>query len=183
MTRLNLIDPASANEKAAELLNATKAKMGIVPNMTRAMANAPGVLGGYLGLSGSLQEGELSPRIREQIALLSAEINSCAYCLSAHTALGKMAGLAPEEIESARGGSPSDPKELAALAFARRVLETRGGIDASEVEGVRAAGFSDAEITEIVGAVALNQFTNIFNRAFDVEIDFPRVEPRTCEAC
>ena len=182
MTRLNLIENTT-DTKTKELLDLTKSKLGLVPNMTRAMANSPAVLEGYLALSGSLGGGSLPARIREQIAILSAEINSCAYCLSAHTAIGKMVGLEPSDIESAREGGASDPKEHAALAFASRVIETGGGVEVSEVERVREAGFTDVQIAEIVWSVALNQFTNTFNRAFDVEIDFPLVEPRGCEAC
>ena len=182
MTRLNLVENTT-DTKTHELLELTKSRLGLVPNMTRAMANSPAVLEGYLGLSGSLGGGSLPARIREQIAFLSAEVNGCAYCLSAHTAIGKMVGLEPAVIESAREGGSTDPKEHAALAFAGRVIETGGGVEASEVERVREAGFSDDQIAEIVGSVALNLFTNTFNRAFDVEIDFPLVEPRGCETC
>lgn len=182
MTRLNLVENAT-DTKTKELLDLTKAKLGLVPNMTRAMANSPAVLEGYLGLSGSLGGGALPARIREQIAILSAEVNGCAYCLSAHSAIGKMVGLAPSDIDAAREGGASDIKEHAALAFAGRVIETGGGVDAAEVQRVREAGFTDDQIAEIVGSVALNLFTNTFNRAFDVEIDFPLVEPRGCEAC
>lgn len=155
----------------------------MVPNMAGVMANSPAVLASWIQFNTALGEGELAASTRERIALLTAETNECAYCLSAHTALGRMARLGADEIESARDGMSSDPEALAALTFARRVLETRGGIDASDIDRVRDAGFTDAQITEIVGAVALNLFTNVFNRAFDVEIDFPRVEPRACSAC
>lgn len=177
MTRLNLIEPSEANEKAAELLNATKKKLGVVPNMTKAMANAPAVLKGYLGLSGALGSGSLTPRLREQIALLSAETNGCRYCLSAHSAIGKTVGLSDEEVLSGRHGKATDPREAAGLEFVKAILAERGGVNDADFEAVRKAGYSDAEITEIIGNVVVNVFTNYFNRAAQPTIDFPEVEP------
>ncbi len=177
MTRLNLIEPSDANEQAAELLNSTKRKLGIIPNMTKAMANAPAVLEGYLGLSGALGSGALSPRLREQIALLSAETNGCRYCLSAHSAAGKSVGLSQDEILSSRHGDAADAREDAGLKFASAILAERGGVSDADFNSVREAGYSDTEITEIIGNVVVNVFTNYFNRAAQPTIDFPEVEP------
>lgn len=177
MARLNLIEQTDANDKAAELLKTTRKKLGIVPNMAKAMANAPVVLEGYLGLSGALGGGELSARLREQIALLSAETNGCRYCLSAHSAIGKSVGLTQEEILGGRQGIASDPREAAGLAFASAILAERGGVSDADFDAVRDAGFSDAEISEIIGNVVVNVFTNYFNRATQPAIDFPEVEP------
>lgn len=77
MSRLPLVDPAQAQGKAQDLLEAVKAKMGRVPNMMKAMANAPAVLEGYLGLSGALAHGALDPKIRERLAMEMAEANAC----------------------------------------------------------------------------------------------------------
>lgn len=177
MTRLNLIEPSEANEHAAELLNATKNKLGIVPNMTKSMANAPVVLEGYLGLSSALGSGALTPRLREQIALLSAETNGCSYCLAAHSAIGKSVGLSQDEILSGRQGAATDAREAAGLKFASAVLAERGGVSDADFDAVREAGYSDTEITEIIGNVVVNVFTTYFNRAAQPAIDFPEVEP------
>ncbi|MAY75345.1 MAG: peroxidase [Phycisphaerae bacterium] len=180
MSRLPIQSVETASGPTKEMFDALQKGLGMVPNMARVMGNSPATLRSWLQFNSALGGAELAAPIREQIALLTAEINGCSYCLSAHTALGKMAGLAPNEIDAARDGESADPRTQAALTFARRVLESRGGVDASEVERVRSAGFSDREVAEIVAAVALNLFTNIFNRAFDVEIDFPLVEPKAC---
>ncbi|MGD9691751.1 MAG: carboxymuconolactone decarboxylase family protein [Phycisphaerales bacterium] len=183
MSRLPIVSVESATGATKEMFDALQRALGMAPNMARVMANSPAVLRSWMQFNASLGGAGLPARIRERIALLSAEINGCSYCLSAHTALGTMAGLGADEIEGAREGKASDPKTQAALTFARRVIETGGGIDASDVERVREAGFGDGEIAEIVGGVALNSFTNIFNRAFDVDVDFPLVEARACSAC
>jgi alkylhydroperoxidase family enzyme len=53
----------------------------------------------------------------------------------------------------------------------------RGNVSDGDVRAARAAGFGDAEIAELVAVVALNVFTNYFNRAFAVDVDFPVVRP------
>lgn len=154
----------------------------MVPNMTRVMANSPAVLQSYAQFNSAMSAAKLSPKIREQIALLTAEGNACTYCLSAHSVLGKMAGLNQARIDGARKLESSDPRTFAALTFAQAVIDTRGGVVEGDLKAVRTAGFSDAEIAEIVATVALNFFTNFFNRAFDVDVDFPRVGAHSRDA-
>jgi uncharacterized peroxidase-related enzyme len=175
MSRLNTVDPSTASGKAKELLDAVKTKLGLVPNMTKVMANSPAVLEGYLGLNGALSGGLLDAKTREQLALVTAQENHCDYCLSAHTAIGKMVGLQPEQLIASRSGNDASARTAAALTFAKRVLETRGQVSESDIVNVRAAGYTDGEIAEIIAHVALNVLTNYFNIATDVEIDFPRV--------
>ena len=175
MSRLKPVDPSTATGKSKELLEAVKGKLGMVPNMTKVMAISPVVLEAYLHFSGALGEGLLNARIREELALLTAQQNHCDYCLSAHTAIGKMVGLNHEEIVASRNGSVTDIKTTAALTFARRVLDTKGQITEADLASVRSADFSEGEVAEFIAHVALNVFTNYFNVATDVDIDFPKV--------
>lgn len=175
MSRLHAIDPSTATGKTKELLDAVKGKLGIVPNMTRVMATSPAVLESYLGFSGSLAGGLLDARTGEQIALLIAQENHCDYCLSAHSVIGKMVGLDHQQIVASREGDGSSPKTTAALTFAKRVLETKGQVTDADLTAVANAGLSEGEIAEIIAHVALNVFTNYFNVATEVEIDFPKV--------
>jgi uncharacterized peroxidase-related enzyme len=175
MSRLHAVDPSTATGKAKELLDAVKGKLGIVPNMTRVMASSPAVLESYLGFSGSLAGGLLDAKTREQIALLTAQENRCNYCLSAHTAIGKMVGLDQQQIVASREGDGGNPKATAALTFAQRVLETKGQVSDTDLAAVSKAGFSEGEIVEIIAHLALNIFTNYFNVATEVDVDFPKV--------
>jgi uncharacterized peroxidase-related enzyme len=174
MERITPVDPQTAQGRARELLDAVKAKLGVVPNSTRAMAVAPPVLEGYLGLSGALGRGALPARVREQLALDVGEANRCDYCVSAHSALGKRVGLTDQDILDSRRGASADPKTDALLRFARTVVAKRGLVEDADVAAVRAAGHGDAEIAEVVAHVALNIFTNYFNNVAGTAIDFPR---------
>jgi uncharacterized peroxidase-related enzyme len=178
MSRLTAIQPENATGKAKQLLDAVQAKLKITPNLTKVMANAPAVLQGYLGLSGALVEGVLDPKLREKLALEIGEQNSCQYCVSAHTAIGKMTGLSDSEIEAARGAQSAVPKHAAALAFAHQIVASKGRLSDTDFNAVRAAGLSDAEIAEVIAHVAMNIFTNYFNNIAQVEVDFPKVSLR-----
>jgi uncharacterized peroxidase-related enzyme len=175
MARLPIQNPETATGTNKNVFDGFQKALGVVPNMVRVMGNSPALLNGYAQFSGALSGGKLSAGLREQLALVTAEANSCDYCLSAHSAIGKLVGLKPEQIEAARQGQSTDPKIAAGLQFAQRIISTKGGVNESDIQTARQAGFSDAELAEIVGAVALNVLTNYFNRAFAVDVDFPRV--------
>ena len=176
MTRIQALEPADASPKAQELLAAVKAKIGMTPNIMKTMAQSAAVLEGYLGLSGALGAGALTPRLREQVALAVGQANGCEYCLSAHSAIGKMVGLKPEEIAASRRATASDSKTAIALRFVQELVVHRGVVDDNALRTVRTAGFSDAEIVELVANVALNIFTNYINHVAGTEVDFPKID-------
>lgn len=170
---------ADAPEASRPLLEAVAKQLGSAPNLFRAVALSPQALEGYLGLSGALAKGKLPAATRERIALAVAEINGCDYCLSAHTYLGKnLAKLDDAEITANRSGASNDPKADAAVRFAAKVARERGRVSEADFAAVRIAGYTDAQIIEIVQHVALNVWTNYFNNAFATEIDFPVVTAR-----
>lgn len=148
----------------------------MVPNFIRALANSPAALNAFLGIHGIAGAGLLDPKTRERIALAVAEQNACQYCVSAHTAIGRKVGLDNEEILANRAGRSSDAKAEAALVFAHALIEHTGQVSKTEFDAVRAAGYSDGEIIEIITHVAMNVFTNLLGKATQVEIDFPKVD-------
>lgn len=175
MSRINVIDPKTATGEAKELLDGVQQQLGIVPNFIRALANSPTALSAFLGLYGPLGRAAIDKATQERIALVVAEENGCQYCVSAHTAIGRSAGLSNEEMLLNRQGDSGDAKAAAAVAFAKALNEHRGEVTTGEFEAVRAAGFSDGEIVEIITLVALNVFTNILGKSTLVNIDFPKV--------
>ncbi|HEY1093477.1 MAG TPA: carboxymuconolactone decarboxylase family protein [Glycomyces sp.] len=176
MSRLPLIQPDTATGQAAELLAGVQQALGVTPNMTKAMANSPAVLKGYLGFSGALAAGVLPAHLRERLSLLVAQENGCDYCLSAHTYLGEKRGkLDADQIAAARRGEAEEPRSAAALVFAKAVLRSKGGVEDAELKAAREAGLTDEEIAEVVATVALQVFTNYFNKTADTDIDWPVV--------
>lgn len=179
MSRLAVHDPAEAPEAARPLLEGVKRKLGIVPNLMRVVASSPPALNAYLSFSGALGgAGAVLPgALRERIALAVGEADGCEYCVAAHSYLGAAAGLDPGAIDAARRGHAAEPKDDAALAFARAVLASAGRVDDAALDAVRAAGWNDAAIVEIIGHVALNLFTNSVNSVARTPVDFPAAAP------
>jgi uncharacterized peroxidase-related enzyme len=165
---------ADAPETSRPLLEAVNKQLGMVPNMFRLISTSPQALQGYLALSGALGHGALPAATRERIALAVAEVNGCDYCLSAHTYLGRnLAHLDDAEITANRNGASNDPKADAAVRFAVAVTRSRGHVGEGALAAVRNAGYTDAQVIEIVLHVALNTWTNYFNEVFGTGIDFP----------
>jgi len=173
-------DTATGARKS--LLDQVHGAFGATPHMFRAVANSPAALQSMWGSFGALGGGVIGARLGEQIAVAVADRNACAYCLAAHTALGRKAGASAEEMAAAQVGESSDPKTAAALRFALKLVDARGQVSEADVQALRDAGFDDERIVEILAHVALNLFTNYVNVAFAVPVDFPAVELRRAVA-
>jgi len=175
MSRISIPTLDDAPEASKPALNAIQKSLGVVPNLFRLLAKSPAALAAFTGLSGALAK-TLDVKTRERIALAVAQVNGCDYCLSAHTYLAlNLAKISPEEIALNRKGASGDEKANAAVSFAAKVARERGHVTENDLAAVRAAGFTDAQIVEIVGLVAENTFTNYLNEVVKTDIDFPVV--------
>jgi uncharacterized peroxidase-related enzyme len=175
MSRINVVDPKTATGAARTLLDTVQSTLGATPNFIRVLANSPKALEGFLGLYGAAAGFALDKATQECLALAIAEGNSCQYCISAHTAIGRGAGLTNEEMLLNRTGSSSDVRAAAAIALGIALNESVGEVTTAELESARAAGLTDANIVEIIAVVVLNIFTNVLGKASRVDIDFPKV--------
>lgn len=176
MSRITTVTTDIATAEQQGLFDAIQGQLGFVPNFLRVFANSPSALKGFLGLFGVASSGSLDPKTRERIALAVAQQNSCGYCLSAHTALGRNAGLTGAEIDANRAGNSEDAKAAVGVKFALAILAEKGEVSSAAIAEVRNAGYSDSDIVEIITHVGLNFLTNILNNASHVAIDFPVVE-------
>lgn len=175
MSRITVVDQNNASPEQSALFDAIQSQLGVVPNFLKVFANSPTALRAFLGLYGVANEGSLDPQTRERIALALAQQNACEYCVSAHTAIARKAGLSTAEIEANRAGTSKDAKAAAAVKFARALVAHTGEVTTAELLEVRNAGYDDAQIVEIITHVGLNLLTNILGKASRVEIDFPAV--------
>jgi uncharacterized peroxidase-related enzyme len=182
MQRITALNPSAAPAPAKTLLDGAKQKIGMVPNLFATLAHSPAALQAYLQQTEILAGGALAPVLREQLALVTAGINGCDYCASAHTLMGKGAGLSAAEAASNLRGHATDGKTQATLDFAKGILKSRGHVTDQQLQAIRTAGFSDAEIVEIVAHLALNTFTNYFNNVAKTVIDFPHVSTADARA-
>jgi uncharacterized peroxidase-related enzyme len=175
MARIRHVDPTKAAGEVKELLDGVQQRLGMTPNMMKIMARSPAVLRGYLSFSVALADGRLGAEFREQIALAVAQVNNSEYCLSRHAAIARRMGLSEAEIAANRRSWSQDGKKRAGLNFAAELVVLRGRMNDERLHRVRAAGYSDAEIVEVVANVALNIFANYLNQVAGTESDFPKV--------
>lgn len=176
MSRIAIPALDDSPEGSKATLDAVNKQLGVVPNLFRLIGNSPTVLNGFTSFQSATSK-TLDVKTRERIALAVAQVNGCGYCLSAHTYLGtNLAKISPEEIALNRKGKSGDAKANAAVAFAYKVAQERGHVSDSDISAVRAAGYTDAQLVEIVALVAENSFTNYLNEVAKTDIDFPVVK-------
>jgi alkylhydroperoxidase family enzyme len=175
MPTLAPIDPVRAPGKTKDLLDFVQKRTGRIPNLVMFMANSPAALGGYLNFASAFHDAVLAGDIRDLIGVTVAERSGCDYTLSAVCALARSGGRSEGEIAAARSAQANDAKTAAALQFAAKIVDWRGHLRGSDVAALRANGFSDGEICDIVATVVLNVYRSYFNLIVDPEIDFPVV--------
>ncbi len=176
MPRIQPIRREKTAGQLAATLDAVKAKIGLLPNLLATLANSEPVLNAYLGLSEALAGGRLSAAQREVIALAVGQANSCQYCLSAHTLIGKSAGLSESAIREARAGRGEGAFNDALARLAVKLVNQRGRLSDDDLGAARIAGIDDSLIVEAIALVALNTLTNYTNHVAATDIDFPVVQ-------
>jgi AhpD family alkylhydroperoxidase len=172
------IDQAPAASQP--MLRVAEARFGRTPNLALLLSVSPAALRGYFALLTALDGGALDAETGQRIALATAEASGCPYCLSLHTWRARnRIGLDDAEITANRNGASNDPKAEAAVRFAARLV--RGAVGDDEVGALKAAGYGDAEIIEIVLHAGLNTLASIITRAGEPGIDFPLIQPRKAD--
>jgi uncharacterized peroxidase-related enzyme len=173
MPRIQPIDPATATGETAAHLATTRKMFGGTPNVFLTAGNSAPILGAMNAMFANVGKASLGPKIGEQIAIAVSQSNRCGYCVSAHTAIGKMVGVDAAELTAARKAQSVNTKTAAILGLAVTINQARGHVPHAALAEARKAGISDLEIVEIVGHVGLAVFTNYLNNVSETTIDFP----------
>jgi uncharacterized peroxidase-related enzyme len=163
MPRIEPIDRNEATGKARELLDELANRSGEPGPMVRAMANAPALLRGYVDLNRAMKRSHVDRRITERIALAVHEWTGCDYCVVAHTRAARELGLSDTDVELARQGTATDSRIAAIVAFSQQVIAAPSEVSDEQIDGLRALGYSDEQIIEVVGLVSLQLLTGGFN--------------------
>lgn len=176
MPQIPPVQLSAAHPEAASTLASLHKKLGKLPNLLTTLARAPAALNGYVQLQEALAKGRLSARQREIVALAVGQVNACQYCLSAHTRLGRGAGLSADEVQHARSGQGQNAEDAAIARLAQQLVTTRGALPEGALTEARSAGVDDERVLEVIAHVALNVLTNYTNHVAGTEIDFPVVD-------
>lgn len=158
-----------ANQAIFEQL---KKGLGMVPNLYATFAHSEHALGNYLALQNA--KSSLTAKEREVINLVVSQVNACAYCLAAHTALGGMVGFTPEQIIAIRkGGAAFDPKLDALARLVKSAAELRGHAAPELVDAFFAAGYTEGHLVDAVVVIGDKIITNYLHALTKVPVDFP----------
>jgi uncharacterized peroxidase-related enzyme len=173
MPRFEIPTAESAPAEARATLDAIAKQLGFTPNVYRLMSISPAVLKAFTSLQTTLSK-TLDFQTRDAIALSVSEVNGCHYCVAAHSyAALHVDKVAPEEIVLNRQGASVVPGVGAAARFVAKVVEARGHVNDGDLTAIRSAGFTDAQILEMVALSAQYSLTNFINSVAGTEIDFP----------
>jgi uncharacterized peroxidase-related enzyme len=177
MARAVALKPEHVPADSKPTLDMFTRNIGFTPNMMATFAQSPIAFNAWANLLGSLSKA-LDVKTRDSIGLAVSEVNGCNYCLTVHSFTAEhMAKLPAEDIILARKDHARDPKRDAAVQFAHKVVESRRHVTDADLQAVRDAGYTDANIMEIVALVAMYSLTNFFNNVFKPDKDFPEVAP------
>lgn len=172
MSRISLLSEENASLPTKELYQVIKKEIGRVPNVYQIYGHSPAALQANLAIESALAQGELSGQEVEIIALFVSEFNGCAYCLAAHTAIGKAKGMSERQIAGARQGTLDSDQEQALIDFIQAVLISKGDVDEHNWQAFLRAGYSEGAAIEVVAHIAKNVFNNYANRLAATPVDF-----------
>jgi len=154
--------------------------LGFVPNLFATYAHSDTALENYLTFSNA--KTSLSAKEKEVVNLAVSQVNECNYCLSAHTAIGKMNGFSDEQILEFRAGFSSVNTKLDTLAkLAKNITENRGKTDESVLENFFNAGYTKGNLIDVISLVGDKTISNYINNTTEVPVDFPIAQPLELE--
>ncbi len=145
--------------------------LGFVPNLYATIAYSENGLEKYLAYQNA--KTTLSNKEKEAVNLVVSEVNGCAYCLSAHTVIGKMNGFSDEEILHLRSGKSTNSKLNALVALAGDITKNRGNADAKLVEAFFGAGYTNENLVDVILQVSDKTAMNYLHNLTQVPVDFP----------
>ncbi len=149
-----------------------KGMVGFVPNLYAIFGHSDTALSDYLALQN--RKSSIRAKEREVINLVVSQVNNCAYCLSAHTQFAKMNGFTDEQILDIRRANISFDAKLDALAkLVKSTTENRGHASAEILENFFAAGYSEANLIDVVIIIGDKIITNYLHALTDIPVDWP----------
>ena len=163
---------SEVSENNQAIFSSLEKGLGFVPNLYAYFAKNDTALPDYLALQN--RKSTLNAKEREVINLVTSQINGCRYCQSAHTALGKMNGFTDEQILEIRKGTAEFNSKLDALAsFTAEVVENKGKANQASKDKFFEAGYSEANLIDVVMIIGDKIISNYIHNLTGVEIDFP----------
>lgn len=165
-------DRNSAPEAARPLLEQAEGNYGFVPNILGVMANAPALLEGYLALSEIFEKTGFSATEKQVVLLAVSSENGCGYCKAAHTGIARMHKVDEKVLQAIENGESLPDEKLDALyTFTRRMVETRGRPGPGDLGAFFAAGYTEAQVQEVILGIGMKTLSNYNNHIAETPVD------------
>jgi uncharacterized peroxidase-related enzyme len=176
MTTFNVPTREDVNATNQAIFDNLEKAVGFVPNLFATYAYSDNALKNYLEFSNA--KTSLKAKEKEVVNLAVSEVNNCEYCLSAHTAIGKMNGFTDDQILNLRAGKAPFDQKLDALAkLAKNITENRGNTDSEILENFFNAGWTKENLIDTISLVGDKTISNYINNTTRIPVDFPVAEP------
>ena len=173
MAKIPYVERENASPEIKALYDQVESKLGLVPNVVKAMANSPVLLQGFMPFLGAaLGPSAVDAPLKELAIITTSKLNGCSYCTAHHTVAGKRAGLSVEKINALPdpNGSLLDEKEKAVVRFAKEVTEDVSASDES-INQLRRY-FNDSQVAELTLVIGVFNVLTRFADTFKVDLEF-----------
>lgn len=176
MATINVPTREEVSPANQAIFDKLKGSLGTVPNLYATFAHSESALAAYLALQAA--KSSINGKAREVVNLVVSQVNGCEYCLAAHTVIGKMTGFSSEQMLEIRGGTAAFDAKLDALArLAKSITARQGHPDPALVEAFLAAGWTKANLVDLIVAIGDKTITNYLHGTTLVPVDFPAAPP------
>jgi len=172
MSTFNPHNTESAPDGSRPILEGAQKSLGFVPNLYGVLAESPAALKAYTGLSAAYGGSSLDATEQQVVLITAAALNGCEYCVAAHSTIAGMQKLDGDVIGAVRDDRPIGDAKLEALRqFTQAVVRERGWVPADQVETFVAAGYTKAQLLEVIVGVGLKTISNYVNHIVDTPVD------------
>lgn len=172
MIKFNIHSIESAPQDAKPILEQLKQQVGFIPNLAATMAESPSLLEAFTTLRMIYGRGSFTPLEREALALAISFENDCTYCMAAHSTFAKMNGVSEDDLKALRSGeAPADPRLRAISTLARGIVRTKGDLSEQEIGAFLAAGFTQAQLLEVLVGISMTAIANYAHNIAKTSID------------
>jgi len=173
MTRLTVLDETTAPAKAKPILKSVRSKYGFIPNLVGELAASPSALESYTTLSSLYGQTGLTPAEQQVVLLTTSRENNCGYCVATHSTVSQNNDLDRQVLTALREGSviDSDPRLEALSQFTASIVRNRGLVEPADIDAFLAAGFTKANILDVMTGVTMKTMSNYINHIGETDLD------------
>ena len=167
---VHTIDSAPAGSRAQ--LEDVRSSLGMLPNLAAAMAESPTLVRSFFAVREIYKAGTLGARETEVLSLTNAVENGCDWCVAFHSMMATKSGVPAATIAAIRSrGLPADERDRALVTLSRELIRRRGDVPEAVLAEFRSAGFSSAQVLEVILGIAFSTMANYTQHVVHAPLD------------